>query len=96
MFLNFLNHAPFGVAVDLVIFPHALPPVRCKDLSLLIWYLQALWAVSLFFDSLAALFQGTYPEISSGGAPQTFVHTVSFGLTENQSKFEPDKNQWWL
>ena len=27
-------------------------------------------AVSRFFDSLAALFQGTYPEISSGGRPQ--------------------------
>ena len=31
------------------------------------------------FDSLAILFQETYSEISSGVAPPTFVHAVSFG-----------------
>ena len=45
-------------------------------------------AVLRFFNSLAALFQGTYPEIFSGGAPRTFVHAVFLGVCQNQSKFE--------
>ena len=49
-----------------------------------------IWAVSRFFESLAALFQGTHPEISSGGKPQTFIYAVSFGMWQNQSKFEAD------
>ena len=79
MLLNFFSHA----RLRLVIFAHApyqcrvktvapSPPKSSKWGSLIS---TDIWVVSRFFDSLAALFQGMYPEISSGGAPQMFVRT---------------------
>ena len=50
----------------------------------------ALFRLGYELSSLAVLVDGTYSEISSGGAPQTFVHTVSLGVWQNQSKFEAE------
>ena len=92
MFVNFFSYLPFGVsyfcprpttsAVRRLLLS---PPKRSKWNSLIS---AIIWAVSRFFDSLAALFQGTYPKISSGGAPQTFLLAVSFRVWQNQSTFE--------
>ena len=90
VFLNFFRYAPFDVSYS--IFAHALPAVPCADCCPPLQKKSSRWGplistsiftVSRFFDSLAALFQVTYPEISSGGAPQTFVHAVSFGVWKN-------------
>ena len=87
-------HSPLA----LVIFAQVLLPVLCED-----YYFShkkrfrwgplisaIIWAVSRFYDSLAALFQGTYPKISSGGASRTFVLAVSFRVWQNQSTFEAE------
>ena len=95
MFVNFFSYIPYS-PLALVIFAQVLLPVPCED-----YYFShkkrsrwgplisaIIWAVSHFLGSLAALFQGTYPKISSGGAPQTFVLAVSFRVWQNQSAFE--------
>ena len=82
----------------LVIFAQVLLSVPCED-----YYFShkkrsrwgplisaIIWAVSRFYDSLAALFQGTYPKICSERAPQTFVLAVSFWVWQNQSTFEAE------
>ena len=82
----------------LVIFAQVLLPVPYED-----YYFShkkssrwgplisaTIWAVSRFYDSLAALFQGTYPKISSGGVPQTFMLAMSFRVWQNQSTFEAE------
>ena len=75
----------------LVIFDHAPPPVPCEDccpsyqksfrwdplISASIWIVRTFLTRLLTF-SLAVLFQGTYPEIPSGGSSSLFYfHTVN-------------------
>ena len=101
MFLNFFSQAPFGVSY---FYPRPTTIVPCEDccpsfpkklqMGPFDIY-KHLGSFTLFrlgyeLSSLAVLFHGTYPEISSGGGPQTFVHTVSFGVWQNQSKFEAE------
>ena len=89
-------------SLALVIFVHAPPPHQCREKTValpkklqmgLFDIYKHLGSFALFrfgyeLSSLAVLFHGAYPEISSGGALQTFVRIVSFGVWQNQSKFE--------
>ena len=101
MFLNFFSYALFGV---IVIFVQAPPPVPSEDccpsppkklqMGSFDIYKHfssfTLFGLGYQLSLLAVLFQGTYPEISSGGAPKTLVHAVSFGVWQNESKFKAE------